>query len=310
MTLGRWTLCAATVLVLAAGCGRRETKEKETEAAAPPPTPGQVVLSPASVQSAGIVVGVAGPATIDVTLQLPGEVEPDSSRVLTVRPRFPGVVHSLSKPVGALVVRGETIARIQSNESLTDYTVTSSMGGSVVARGAAVGEVVSPDTPLYTIVDLSDVWVEFAVYPHQLGSVRQGQEVLIRTQSEPGPTASGRIAYVGPILSEATQVSQARVVLPNPGRRWQPGLFVNVTVITDRVQARVAVPDEAIVRTNEGPVVFITDGRSFLERRVETGRSDGRTTEILSGLGPGTKIAAKNAFVLRAELEKSQFEEE
>lgn len=302
---GRCILIAALLIT---GCGHRQTEETEkTDATA---TSGQVVLSPASVQSAGIVVGVAGPATIDVTLQLPGEVEPDSGRVLVVRPRFAGVVHALLKPVGAWVGRGETIARVQSNESLTDYAITSSMAGRIVARGAAVGEVVSTDTPLYTIVDLSDVWVQFAVYPHQLGSVRQGQEVLIQPQSGPGPTTSGRIDYMGPILSEATQVSQARVVVPNPNRRWQPGLFVNVTVITDRVEARVAVPDDAIVRTDQGPAVFITDGRSFLERHVETGRSDGRTTEILAGVGPGTKVAVKNAFVLRSELEKSQLEED
>jgi len=290
----------------ASGCGHKEAKtEEKTETQ----VPGRVVLAAGAAQRAGIGIGVSGPATIDVTIQVPGEVKPDSGRVLIVRPRFPGVVHSLTKTIGATVRRGETIARVQSNESLTDYAVTSSMPGRVVARGSSVGEVVSSETALYTIIDLSDVWVEFGIYPHQLGSIRQGQSVLVSTSSDHGPMASGRIAYVAPSLEEETRVSMARVILPNGGMRWQPGLFVTVTVITDRVQARVAVPDEAVVRTDEGPVVFVTDGRSFQRRRVAVGRTDGRMTEIVSGLGPGTRVATRNAFVLKAELEKSEYEE-
>jgi len=308
MTKRRAAAFAVTALLLVTACARKEEAEEPKTPAAQPA--GRVVLAPEALRSAGIVLGVAGPAVIDVTLELPGEVKPDSGKILVVRPRFAGVVHALTKPVGASVRRGELIAKIQSNESLTDYAVNASMPGRVVARGSSVGEVVSTDTPVYTIVDLSDVWMEFSVYPHQLGSVRQGQDVTIRTSTEGGPVASGRIAYVGPLLSGEPGVSLARVVLPNPGARWQPGLFVTVTVVTDRARVSVAVPDEAVVRTAAGPAVFVTDGSRFQERRVVTGRSDGHTTEIVSGLAPGTRIAAKNAFVLKAELEKSEFEEE
>ena len=311
-TMRRLLLIAALALFLLPGCGRKEEKAEEKDSTqAKAAASGRVKLEPGAAQRAGILLGVAGPATIDVTVQLPGQIKPDSGRVLVVRPRFAGVVHALREAVGAAVRKGETIALVQSNESLTDYAIASSMTGRVVARGASVGEVVSTDTPLYTIIDLSDVWVEFTVYPHQLGAIRQGDEVTIAPQSEGGgPVASGRIAYLGPLLSGETGVSLARVTLPNPGTRWQPGLFVTVNVVTDRARAAVAVPDDAIVRTEAGPAVFITDGTRFQERHVVTGRSDGRMTEIVSGLAAGARIAAKNAFVLKAELEKSRFEED
>src|SRR6185295_19081664 len=100
------------------------------------------------------------------------------------------------------------------------------------------------DASIYTIVDLSNVWVEFPVYPHQVGAIRRGQSVRITRQEGDAHGADGVIAYIGPLMSEDTRVSVARVVLPNPDGRWEPGLFVNASVVTDQVHAAIAVLDE------------------------------------------------------------------
>jgi cobalt-zinc-cadmium efflux system membrane fusion protein len=226
-----------------------------------------------------------------------------------VRPRFAGLVHVLRKQVGELVAKGETVALVQSNESLADYEVTAGAAGRVVARGVSAGESVTPDTPLYTIVDLTDVWVEFPIYPHQLGVIRTGQRVHVKPESgDPALSADADIDYVGPVMAQDTRVSNARVTLPNRSLRWEPGMYVTVTVVTDHASVAVAVPDAGVVRTDEGPAVFVADRSGYRMQRVATGRTDGRLTEIVSGLAPGTTVVARNAFVLKAELLKSEEE--
>jgi multidrug efflux pump subunit AcrA (membrane-fusion protein) len=270
----------------------------------------QVVLSPEAVKRAGIEVGRAGPASIAVTVGLPGEVRLDGERVIQVRPRFAGVVRDLRKRIGDRVRSGEVLALIQSNESLTDYEVNASMAGTVISRDVAMGQAVDQGSVLYTIADLSMVWVDFAVYPQQLGTIRRGQSVQIVSQSGGTLEAIGTISYVGPVLEEETRVSVGRVVLANPDGRWQPGLFVTASVELERRAAPVAVPEEAIVRTRDGRAVFVAEGSTFRLRPVTTGRTDGQTTEIVQGLEAGTPVVVRNAFLLKAELEKSEFAEE
>lgn len=268
----------------------------------------QVVLAPEAVSQADIRVGTAGPATIAVTVDVPAEVKLDGDHVLVLHPRFAGVVREMRKAIGDDVQQGETVATVQSNESLTDYAIPTTMGGRVMERGATAGQAVTPDVSLYTIADLSRVWVELAVYPNLLGVIRRGQEVRVHANGA-DLQATGTISYLGSVLAEDAHASVARVVLPNPQRRWEPGLFVTATVVTDRARVPIAVPDEAVVRLADGAGVFVASGTRFTMREVRIGRSDGVTTEIVSGLAAGDSVAVKNAFVLKAELEKSELEE-
>ena len=298
---------ALFVLALAlSGCGHAASDAQEEKA---PADSGVVRLAEGAAAQAGITNAIAGPATIDVTIDLPGQVTADSSKVQVVRPRFAGLVHVLRKRVGELVARGGTVALVQSNESLADYEVTAGAAGRVVARGVSAGESVTQDTPLYTIVDLTDVWVEFPIYPHQLGVIRPGQRVHVKPESgDAALSADAVIDYVGPVMAQDTRVSNARVTLTNRSLRWEPGMYVTVTVVTDHASVAVAVPDAGVVRTDEGPAVFVVDKGDYRMQRVATGRSDGKLTEIVSGLAPGTTVVGRNAFVLKAEMLKSEEE--
>lgn len=266
----------------------------------------RVRLSPEAVRGGGIETAAAGPRAIEVRVETPGEVRLNSERVIQVRPRFPGVVRGLSKRLGESVRSGDLLATIHSNESLTDYEIRASMAGTVVSRDVAVGQAVDHESILYTIADLSTVWVDFALHPKIASDVRQGQVVRIRSAAGEPIEATGRVSYVGPLLEQDTRVSYGRVVLTNSGRRWQPGLFVTASVTVDRAEAAVAVPEEAIVRSAFGPSVFRAQGTEFELQPVRTGRSDGEWTEIVAGLEPGAGIVVKNAFLLKAELGKSE----
>ena len=95
-------------------------------------------------------------------------------------------------------------------------------------------------------------------------------------------------------------------MLANPNRQWEPGTFVDVTVNVDRATVPIAVPDDAVVRTTAGAAVFVAEGTRFRRQPVETGRSDRRYTEIVSGLAAGTPVVTHRAHVLESKLEKAR----
>jgi len=305
----RAVLLSGLAVVLVSSCGRHDQQKSDAPAGPSAADSGVVVLEPEALKNAGLHVSPAGPAIIDVIVELPGEVRFDPQRVLEVRPRFPGVVRELRRQVGERVHRGDVVAEIESNESLTSYAVTSAITGRVVARPLAVGQTVTTDVSLYTIADLSTVWIEFAIYPNDLARIHVGAPARVAPQSAGGPPQHGTVSYVGPSLERDARVSVGRVVLRNDDGRWEPGLFADVSITVDHADVAVAVPDTAIVRTDEGPAVFVAQGARFRMQKVAVGRSDGTHTEIRSGITAGTPVVDRNAFILKSELEKSSVEQ-
>lgn len=266
----------------------------------------RVTLAPDAPRAAGIEAGPAAPRTIAVQVNAPGEVHLNGERVLQVRPRFPGIVTGLEKRLGDAVAAGDLLGVIQSNESLTEYEIRAAMAGTVVARDVALGSSVDRDDVLFTIADLSSVWIDFAIYPQHIGLVRRGQAVHLRSRSGPELTGVGTVSYVGPLLEQDTRVSYGRVVLRNGDGRWQPGVYATASITVDAANVAVAVPETAIVRSKFGPAVFRASGSTFELQPIVPGRSDGRFTEIVSGLEPGAMVVTQNAFLLKAELGKSE----
>ena len=306
----RETILLPTVLLMCAladaGCAKKAPAVAEHEAA---PRTGPhggafVTLSPEAVRSAGVAIGTAGPQQIEMTFELPGEIKLNAERSVDVRPTYAGRVTALHAALGSSVSRGQPLVEILSNESLSGYIVSAPMSGTIVARPASPGAAVDLGSVLYTIADLSSVWLDFPIYVQQLGRIHRGQRVHARTDGGPAISATGTINYVGPLLDVDTRTTYARVVLPNPDGRWQPGRLVTAVVVIERVTVPVAVPEDAIVRVGTGSAVFRADSSGFEVQPVTLGRSDGTTTEIVSGLERGARIVTRNAFWLKAELEK------
>ncbi len=267
---------------------------------------GRVVLIPEAVAGGDIHTGVAGPREIEVRVETPGEVRLNAEGVVQLRPRFPGIVQRLDRGLGDEVQPGDLLAVVHSNESMTEYEIRAPMRGTIVSRDVAVGQSVDHQNVLYTVADLSTVWVDFALYPQLATQVRRAQRVRIRAGPDGSRVGSGTIGYVGPLLEQDTRVSYGRVVLNNAGGRWTPGLYVTAAITVDRFRAGVAVPEEAIVRTSRGPAVFRAEGATFELQPVVPGRSDGEWTEIREGLESGAKVVTRNAYLLKAELGKSE----
>ena len=302
LLIGVLLACAMAV----SGCAKKASKVAEHEAVAHTGAHGGalVALSPEAVRSAGITIGTSGAQPIDVTIELPGEIKLNTERSVDVRPTYAGRVTTMYATLGSRVSHGQPLAEILSNESLSGYVVSAPMEGTIVARPASPGAAVDPGSVLYTIADLSSVWLDFPIYVQQLGQIHRGQRVHDRAEGGPATSASGTISYVGPLLDVDTRTTYARVVLPNPDGGWQPGRLVTAVVVIERVTVPVAVPEDAIVRVGTGAAVFRADSSGFEVQLVTLGRSDGTTTEIVSGLERGARIVTRNAFWLKAELEK------
>lgn len=189
-------------------------------------------------------------------------------------------------------------------QSLTRYEIKAPIGGAVIAQTISLGSPVEESLALYSVADLSSVWVDATVHTAELNDVRAGQSATIRAVSL-GQEDRGRISYIGPVLDERNRSSFARIVLPNPAGHWRPGLFVDVAVELGSEQVKVAVPPSALQTINEHPVVFLTDGRVFQAIPVRTGRRDEDRVEIVSGLEPGDRYVAKNSFLIKADILKA-----
>ena len=202
----------------------------------------------------------------------------------------------------------ETLATVESNESLETYAVAAPIAGVVTARNANPGEQTG-ERVLFTVADLSTVWVEVSLFPRDVARVRTGQGVQVRN-AETGQTAAGRVVYVAPFGSSSTQTLIARVQLDNADRRWPPGLYVTAAVTLATSAVPVAVRSAALQTLEDRPVAFVRTADGFVPRVVRVGRSDGERTEILDGIAAGESYAAANSFVLKAELGKGEAEHE
>lgn len=343
---------------------------------------GKVQLGADQVKSAGITINTVGPREMVTTLELPGEVKADETRLAHVVPRLPGVMTEVLKKEGDRVRQGELIATLDSREladaksaylaasqhveftritvereealwkkkisaerdyldakrafdeatlnhrlatqklivlgvpaavvsglasapaeSMARYEIRSPLDGMVIERNATVGEAVTAEERIFSVADLSSIWVDVTVYAKDLGAVHQGQEATV-ISTDLGTDVRGRVSYVGPLVGQETRAATARIVLPNPGSRWRPGLFVTVRLVREATTVPLAVAAEAIQTFRDWQVVFVKYGDWFEARPLELGRSDGQWVEVLKGLAPGDQYAAANSFAVKAEIGK------
>lgn len=188
-------------------------------------------------------------------------------------------------------------------EQLPRYEIRASLKGTVIERDVNVGEAVPAEKSLFITADLSNVWVEGSITAKDLSAVYQGQPATV-ISADLGREASGRVTYIGSLVGIETRTAPTRVVIPNPDRKWRPGLFVTVRFVTKSTTIPLAVPTEAIQTFRDWQVVFVRYGDWFEGRPLELGRSDGRWIEVLKGLSPGEKYAATNSFAIKAEIGK------
>jgi len=196
------------------------------------------------------------------------------------------------------------IGAAPAGSALNRFELRAPFDGVVVAKHLSQGEAVQAETAVFTVADLRTVWADFSITAKDLEAVTANAAATVRATAT-GTAVQGKVSYVGALLGEQTRTAPARVTLDNPKLAWRPGMFVNVSVESGRVQVPVAVRADAVQTVDDKLVVFVPVEAGFEVRPVKTGRTDGTWTEIVEGLPAGTRYAAANSYVLKAEAGKS-----
>jgi cobalt-zinc-cadmium efflux system membrane fusion protein len=263
----------------------------------------RVKIDPVAAQTAGVELAQAGPALISESLLLYGVIIPDERRLRTVSARFPGIVREVRRNLGDRVRAGETLALVESNESLQTYPVPAPIAGVILSRSVNPGEIVG-DESLLTIADLSTVVAELAVFRRDLRRVRVGQPVRVKAD-EGGIDGSGSVTFISPMGSGESQSVKLRVELDNRDGRWQPGMFVIGEVKIVAAEVPVAVARSALQKLRDWDVVFANVGDAYEPKMLELGRMDRDYAEVKTGIGAGDRYVVANSFLIKAEIGKA-----
>jgi cobalt-zinc-cadmium efflux system membrane fusion protein len=261
-----------------------------------------VELASASERLAGVAFAEASTGALRVEISAPGEVGFNEDRLAHVSPRFEGIVQKVSRYAGSRVRSGDELARIESNASLSEYVLKAPINGTIVDKHITPGEFVSQDSQLFTIADLSTVWVNLEVPAKYAGLISKGQEIELESLGS-ALRATGVVDYTAPVLHESTRSGLARIELPNPGGVWLPGTFVTGRTWLTAESPAVLVNRDAVQVIAGEKVIFapLGDGR-YRALPVTTGLSNQEQTQILTGLESGSRYVCSGAFELKAQL--------
>jgi cobalt-zinc-cadmium efflux system membrane fusion protein len=190
--------------------------------------------------------------------------------------------------------------------------VTAPISGIIIEKHAIVGELSDPSKSVYTVADLSSVWVIVDINEKDLSKVRKGQAATVAVGAFPDLKLKGRITYIADIVDEATRTVKARVEVSNPGRKLKPEMFATIELALQGDSSSVlAVPEDAIQDIDGKKVLFVAENEDEFEaRQVETGRTANGLVEIVSGLKEAECYAGKGAFLLKSELKKGELKDD
>jgi cobalt-zinc-cadmium efflux system membrane fusion protein len=264
-----------------------------------------IKLGPDEIEELGIQVEKASSGVIRKYIEVPGEIVVNEDTKSHLSARFPGTVKAVYKKLGDVVKKGEVLALIESNESLTPYQLKSPHNGVIIAKNIAPGEFLQEGVAM-TVANLTDVWVNLSIYQIDLPKVKAGQEVLI-SQGHGLPETEATIRYVSPFVDEATRTAIAQIVLPNHGGIWRPGLFITGKIAVSQKKVPLRIKRSALQQVEGKTSIFLQTHEGFSPTPVQLGELNGLYAEVRDGLTPGDKYVVQNSFVLKAELDKEAF---
>jgi Cu(I)/Ag(I) efflux system membrane fusion protein/cobalt-zinc-cadmium efflux system membrane fusion protein len=199
-------------------------------------------------------------------------------------------------------VSQQEISRLESSGQVEqEIKVYSPVSGFITERNALPSVAVQPEMRLYTIADLSTVWVQAQVFQNDLGRIKVGDVATLTVDTFPGHVFSGRVNFIYPQLDMDTRTAKVRIVFSNPGLQLKPGMFVNVSLKVP-MGRQLVIPASAVLQSGSRQIAFVDRGDGYLEpREVQLGARAGDDFIVLKGVKEGEKIVTSANFLIDSE---------
>jgi RND family efflux transporter MFP subunit len=207
-----------------------------------------------------------------------------------------------------LGMSSEAIDGLASGKSAsTNISVPAPISGVVTERDANLGLNVEPSAKMFTVVDLSTVWIVANLYENDFSRVRLGDRATIVSSAYPELKLQGAVSYIDPTVSTETRTAQLRIEVPNPRQELRLGMLAEVQVEAAEKTSVTVVPKDSVQTVADRSFVYLLKPDAptqFTEREVRLGVQSGVNVQVLSGLRPGDRVVAEGSFFLRAERER------
>ena len=186
------------------------------------------------------------------------------------------------------------------------FALIAPFAGTVIQKKATIGEIGVPSEAVFTLADLSVVWIESNLTEDLLAKVKIGAPAFVTVGAYPQERFSGRVTYVSNILDKESRTTSARIEVTNKDGRLKPEMFATAMISTGGQKQAISVPDSAILLLQGQSTIFVVENGSFESRAIESGEKLAGRTVIKSGLKAGEQVVVAGAYALKAQLLKSQ----
>jgi cobalt-zinc-cadmium efflux system membrane fusion protein len=193
-----------------------------------------------------------------------------------------------------------------SDTGISTFVITAPFSGVVIEKDAVMGELSKPEGKLFTIADLSTVWIEADVSEKDLGKLAIGSPATVTVSSFPDELFKGKVSYISSIFDKQTRTVKARIELPNPDSKLRIDMFARAMVDLTSSREALILPQEAVLLVQGQSTVYIQSDNGFEARPVEVGEQLNKGVVITSGLKPGEQVVISGAYTLKSRQLKSQ----
>jgi membrane fusion protein, heavy metal efflux system len=208
-----------------------------------------------------------------------------------------------------LGMSNEAIQQLASERKINSLlSIMAPLSGTVIERQVKLGQITQPAHPLYTVADLSSIWLVAQAPENQAYLIQEEEKVEAEIPALPGPTVQGQLTYVADVVDPESRTVEVRMEVPNPRRRIKPEMLSTIIIHVQSAPALV-VPSHAVVREGKQDFVFVQTGpQHFTLRAVELGPDGGPWRAVRGGLAAGEPIVVEGAFHLNNERRRREVE--
>ncbi|MFA7267699.1 MAG: efflux RND transporter periplasmic adaptor subunit [Sterolibacterium sp.] len=211
---------------------------------------------------------------------------------------------------------GVSPAPADDGRAVSTFPLTTPFAGTVIEKHAILGELAQPDKQIFTVADLSRLWIEANLFEKDLGRIKTGAEAVVTVDAYPGESFQGKLTYIAAVVDKETRTVQARVEVANPDGRLKPEMFATAAIRTSGTAGAAGkgkallLPQEAVVLMQGQPTAFVEERGGFEPRAVELGEKLRDRVVVKNGLKAGERVVTAGTYALKARLLKSQISDE